>query len=80
MNPLSQAIESVPGGRQQIAEACGVKYQAVQKWEKAGRLPRSEFSGETDHAGNIERATGGAVTKEDLLCWSREGWNRAAVA
>lgn len=79
-DPLARAIELVPGGRQRIADACQVKYQAVQKWEKAKRLPRSEFSGETEYAATIERETGGEVTKEELLRWSREGWKRRAAA
>ncbi len=78
-DPLTQAINTVPGGRRRIAEACRVRYQAVWKWEKAGRLPRSEFSGETEYSAIIERETGGAVLKEELLRWSRDGWkNRAA--
>lgn len=79
MNPLSRAIESLPRGRHQIADACGVKYQAVQKWETAGRLPRTEFSGETDHAGAIERETAGEVTKDELLQWSRDSWTSSAA-
>lgn len=79
MNPLSRAIEAVPGGRRRIAKACAVSYQAVQKWEQAGRLPRSEFSGETAYAKTISAETKGAVTESDLLDWSRDGWNTTAA-
>jgi len=50
-----------------VAQACGVSYQSVRKWEKNGRLPRTEWTGETEHAANIERATCGQVTREQLL-------------
>lgn len=63
--PLSQAIELV--GLRAVADACGVTYQAVRKWEKTGRLPRTEWTGETDYAERIERATEGRVTKAMLL-------------
>lgn len=50
-----------------VAASCQVSYQAVRKWEKNGRLPRTEWSGETSHAKNIERLTKGEVTREQLL-------------
>jgi len=50
-----------------VAAACGVSYQAVRKWEKMGRLPRTEWLGETSHAKNIERITKGKVTRDQLL-------------
>jgi hypothetical protein len=50
-----------------IALACGVTYQAVRKWESKGRLPRTEWTGETDHASKIEEATGGTVSRGELL-------------
>lgn len=38
MTPLDKAIEAA-GGRRAVAEAIGVRYQAVQKWQRLGRLP-----------------------------------------
>ena len=38
------------------AKACGVVYQAVQKWRAKGRLPRTEHTGETNHAERIAAA------------------------
>lgn len=64
-NLITKAIELV--GLRPLAEACNVTYQAVMKWEKAGRLPRTEWTGETHHAAAIEAATNGAVTKAELL-------------
>ena len=64
-NLISQAIALV--GLADLARACGVTYQAVRKWEAAGRLPRTEWTDETHHAEAIERATGGRITKAQLL-------------
>ena len=77
MNPLQQAVDEK--GWQSLAKATGKSSQAIRKWLDAGRLPRSEFSGETDYAGVIERETNGAVTATDLLDWSRKGWNSEAA-
>ncbi|MBX9609720.1 MAG: helix-turn-helix domain-containing protein [Gammaproteobacteria bacterium] len=64
-NFITVAIELV--GLQPLASACGVTYQALRKWEKAGRLPRTEWTGETNYSETIEALTGGRVTKADLL-------------
>lgn len=62
---LSKAIEIV--GLQNLAKGLGVTYQAVRKWEAAGRLPRTEWTGETDYAEKIVVLSGGAVSRRDLL-------------
>lgn len=77
MNPLESAIEQV--GWMPLAKALDVRHQAIRKWAAAGRLPRSEFSGETDYASVIERETGGKVSKEALIRWSREAWSGRAA-
>jgi hypothetical protein len=64
-NLLTQAIALAGLGR--LAKELGVSYQAIRKWEKAGRLPRTEWTGETDYASVIERLTEGKVTREALL-------------
>jgi DNA-binding transcriptional regulator YdaS (Cro superfamily) len=66
-NPLQCAIEIV--GLQQLAKACCVTYQAVQKWGRSG-LPLTELSGQTTYAAAIEKATGGRVTRAQLWDWS----------
>ncbi len=53
-------------GVSQIAAICGVTPQAVKKWVVAGRLPRTEFTGETNHAEKICRAYPGLVTASEL--------------
>lgn len=64
-NLISKAIELA--GLHQIAAGCGVTYQAVRKWEAAERLPRTEWTGETNYAEVIEQMTAGLVSKEALL-------------
>jgi DNA-binding transcriptional regulator YdaS (Cro superfamily) len=64
-NLISQAIEIV--GLAKLAKALGVTYQAIRKWETKGRLPRTEWTGETDYAALIEVATEGKVLKAALL-------------
>ena len=50
-----------------LAKHMGLSYQAVQKWQKAGRMPRTEWTGETQYSEQIEVVTGGQVTKATLL-------------
>jgi DNA-binding transcriptional regulator YiaG len=54
ISPISKAIQAL--GLQPLAKLCGVTYQAVRKWEAAGRLPRTEWTGETDYASKISAA------------------------
>lgn len=64
-NLISKAIDLV--GLAVLARACDVSYQAVQKWNLKGRLPRSEWTGETNYASRIEEATHGQITRDQLL-------------
>jgi hypothetical protein len=70
--PLRAAIGLV--GASAIGRACGVSYQAVLKWAAAGRMPRTEWTGETAYSEAIERLTDGKVTKARLLA----PWPKAA--
>jgi len=63
--PLQAAIDRV--GLTQLAKACGVSHQAVRKWQRQGRLPRTEWTGETAYAAAIEQAAAGAVKREQLM-------------
>lgn len=63
--PLVVAIGLV--GLTNLARHLGVTHQAVRKWEAAGRMPRTEWTGETGYARVIERVTDGVVTREQLL-------------
>lgn len=68
-NLIAKAIEQV--GLYALSRVCGVSYQAVQKWNLKGRLPRTDWTGETDYASRIEKATGGQITRAQLLDLNR---------
>lgn len=63
--PLSEAISMV--GLVALARGLNLTHQALRKWERAGRMPRTEWTGETAYADKIEAMTGGRVTKTRLL-------------
>lgn len=67
-NLISQAIEIV--GLAKLAKALGVTYQAIRKWESKKKLPRTEWTGETNYAAMIEKETDGKISSEDLLKFS----------
>ncbi len=74
-HPLQAAIAHV--GLSRLAKELGVTHQAVRKWEAAGRMPRTEWTGETAYCAAIARLTAerpeGAVTREMLLVpWPQE--------
>lgn len=74
-NLISKAIEIV--GICKLANACGVRYQSIYKWEAKGRVPRTDWTGETDYASRIEEATKGAVTRDQLLNLKRNDQSAA---
>jgi len=68
-NPITQAIDAV--GLGVLAKHLGVSGQAIRKWEAAGRLPRTEWTGETNYSDVIEQVTSGVVTRDALLSIAR---------
>jgi hypothetical protein len=64
-NLITEAIELI--GIHVLAAACGVSYQAVRKWEAAGRLPRTDWTGDTNYSEIIERLSKGRITQKALL-------------
>lgn len=54
-----------------VAEACSVSVQAVYKWLRAGRLPRTEWTRDTNYAGAIAALSGGKYQREHLLPLSK---------
>lgn len=56
MKAIERAVEKA-GGQQALADLCGVKYQAVQKWIRGKRVPAERVLA-------IESATG--VSRHDL--------------
>lgn len=77
-NLITQAIDLAGLGK--LAAACGVTYQALRKWELAGRLPRTDWTGETDYAARIDAATGGVVSRPALRAWSEQSYQRREAA
>ena len=66
--PIKTIEEAVAEyGARFIAEACGVTRQAVERWVASGRMPWTDFIGQTNYAAGIEAATGGRVRKSALL-------------
>lgn len=64
-SPLDAAVRLV--GLQKLATELRLSWQAVQKWRARGRMPRTEWTGETAYAEKIEELTAGRVTKAALL-------------
>ena len=70
-NLISKAISIV--GIYRLGKACGIAYQSIYRWERNGRLPRTEWTGETNYAAIIEAETHGQITREQLLNFKRSG-------
>lgn len=58
MSAIEKAV-SLVGGQVAMAAKCGVRYQAVQKWVRSGKVPAERVL-------TIERATDGKVSRHDL--------------
>lgn len=79
--PQLNALELVfqllggPSGVLRALQAQGIKNittpWAVNKWLRQGRLPRTEYTGETSYALALERAVGGKVSADALLALGR---------
>lgn len=74
-NLISKAIDLT--GLTNLAKACGVTYQSVKRWEAKGRVPRTDWTGETDYARCIETATKGQITRDQLLNLKRNDQSAA---
>lgn len=70
--PLERVFELLegPAGVRRALLAAGIDIKtdwAVNKWRRQGRLPRTEYTGETKYARVLEAAVGGQVTAEEML-------------
>lgn len=74
-NLISKAISLT--SLTKLAKACGVTYQSVKRWEMKGRVPRTDWTGETDYARCIETATKGQITRDQLLNLKRNDESEA---
>lgn len=64
-NYLQKAIDEL--GPYKVAKIVGLRGPSIYKWRESGRLPRTEWTGETDYASRIVEALDGRMTREQLL-------------
>lgn len=55
-----------------VADICGLTPKAVYKWIERGALPRTEFTGETDYAVKIAKASGGKYSASEIRRISKQ--------
>ena len=65
---LKSLIDSL--GASKVSEICGVSVRAVYKWRAANSLPRTEYTGETDYAERLAKASNYAVTADNIKQFS----------
>lgn len=68
---LEKALD-VLGGYEAVGRVCHISGKAVQHWHNAGRLPRTEATGETDYAARLAAADP-RICKEQLLASVQRG-------
>lgn len=66
-NTLRKAIDMIPDKVVGAAAACDVSIRAVYKWINSGRLPRTDYTGETRYAELLAEASGNQFTATWLL-------------
>lgn len=64
--PLAQVVREI-GGQVKAGEACGVTAAVIGRWIKQQHLPRTDYTGETDYAGALSKATEGKFSREWIL-------------
>lgn len=62
---MSEAIKIV--GMARLSRELDITHQAIRKWLRAGRMPRTEWTGETAYGRRIQELTADVVTHERLL-------------
>ncbi|WP_162475296.1 Cro/Cl family transcriptional regulator [Candidatus Erwinia dacicola] len=55
-----------------VANVCGLTPKAVYKWMEKGSLPRTDFTGETDYATRISKASGGKFSAAEIRRISKQ--------
>lgn len=70
-NIYTEALEKVKkhpnvGNYNKIAEICGIQRGTVMHWLTLGKPPFSEYTGKTNYAGLLSKATDGEVSEESL--------------
>lgn len=64
-HPLDGLIKKY--GLAAVARAAGVSHQAVRKWQVTGRLPRTEWTGETSYCTKLVALSEDTISREALL-------------
>lgn len=64
LHPLEQAIACI--GLARLARELALTPPALRKWQRAGRLPRTEWTGETSYAEKISALCEGSPSIEQL--------------
>lgn len=54
-----------------VADVCGVSQRAIYKWMDNGKLPRTEYTGETNYAEKIAHASNGLFSADVILTIGR---------
>lgn len=65
INPIKTAVDGC-GGVIAVAVACGLSQRAVYKWIGSRRLPRTEYTGETQYCEAIAKISNGKFTAQEL--------------
>lgn len=64
-SPLQRSIDEI--GPYKLAKLVKLRGPSIYKWRENDRLPRTEWTGETNYAEAIVVAMKGSVTREQLL-------------
>lgn len=54
-----------------VSDVCGVSQRAIYKWINNGKLPRTEYTGETNYAEKIALASNGLFSADAILTIGR---------
>ena len=54
-----------------VSDVCGVSQRAIYKWINNGKLPRTEYTGETNYAEQIALASNGLFSADAILTIGR---------
>lgn len=65
--PLAKVVRAIPGKQIGAGRACGVTPAVIGRWIRQQHLPRTEYTGETNYAEALSKATGGRYSKKWIL-------------
>lgn len=65
-NPVEKVIDFF-GSKAEVSRITGVSNVAVTKWQKKGKFPRTDYTGETSHARKLVKASKGSLNIKELL-------------